>query len=140
GVDDQGTGTVLRGNKIGTDVTGTQVFFGNFGYGAWIHGNSSGAFIAGNLISGNFGDNVHLDFGTSATRIQGNKIGTDITGTKSLQTFFGFFNFGFNGIAIEGSSGNVIGGPDAGDGNLISGNNFDGVLLSGGSSGNLIQG
>ncbi len=85
-----------------------------------------------NLISGN-GTGVNLD-GSVKSLIQGNLIGTDITGTSAEP----------NGIGVEvesGSTGNTIGGAAAGAGNVISGNTDDGVEITGsGTSGNLVAG
>ena len=85
-----------------------------------------------NLISGN-GTGVNLD-GSMKSLIQGNLIGTDITGTSAEP----------NGIGVEvesGSTGNTIGGALAGAGNVISGNTTDGVEISGaGTSGNVVAG
>ncbi len=81
----------------------------------------------GNLIAGNGGDGIKLDFAFT-TRVQGNRIGTDITGKIAIA------NLG-NGVRVTDSSNVTIGGPDrsvaACDGscNLISGNLFNGVLI-----------
>ena len=56
--------------------------------------------------------------------IQGNFIGTDVSGTLDLG------NSG-DGVRINDSSGNTIGGTAAGARNIISGNNSDGVELQG---------
>ncbi|HEU4872435.1 MAG TPA: SBBP repeat-containing protein [Pyrinomonadaceae bacterium] len=135
----RGAGNKLQGNYIGTDITGT-LALGNNGNGV-IAGEN--ALIGGtmpeerNIISanGNFG-NVALGYnssGSSAT-VQGNYIGTDVTGMRSLGTTV----VGINII----SSGNLIGGVVAGARNVISGN-FIGIQIetfSGPGVGNLIQG
>src|SRR5207244_9690665 len=72
-------------------------------------------------------------FGGSANLIQGNYIGTDITGTAAVGNTF-------QGIWLDSSAGNTIGGSGTGAGNLISGNNSDGILLTVGSDTNLVQG
>jgi parallel beta-helix repeat protein len=43
------------------------------------------------------------------------------------------------GIALEGSTNNIIGGPEPGAGNLIAGNRATGVRLLGASNGNIVQ-
>jgi hypothetical protein len=63
--------------------------------------------------------------------IQGNYIGTDVTGTIALGNGMG--------VGIT-SSNNMIGGTAAGAGNVISGNLGDGVFIADGSSGNWVQG
>ena len=89
----QGTsGNVIRGNLIGTDITGS-ASLGNRLDGVHIHGGSDnfvgmlGPFGAGtrNVISGNFGDGVHLhSAGATGNVIKGNRIGTDATGNDAL--------------------------------------------------------
>ena len=89
-----------------------------------------------NLISGNTGKGngggIHL-IDTTGNVIQGNFIGTDITGMVDHG------NEG-RGITMNNAPGNTIGGPEPGAGNLISGNRATGVRLMGGSDNNLIQG
>jgi hypothetical protein len=69
--------------------------------------------------------------------IQGNYIGTDVTGTKAIGNY--------DGIYIDSSAGNLIGGTGAGQGNVISGNNRIGLYVGtnnesvGTAKGNLIQ-
>ena len=132
-------GAIIQGNKIGTDVTGSYAIGNQVGIsvvgdgvsGGLIGGTAPGA---GNLISGNgypggfaggppAGGIAYL----SGATIQGNKIGTDITGTKAIPNFVG----------IGVGSNNTIGGTVAGAGNLISGNAFLGI---GGLYNNVIQG
>jgi hypothetical protein len=66
--------------------------------------------------------------------IQGNLIGTDVTGHSPVGND--------RGIGLTGTTGFVIGGPNPGEGNLISGNNGEGVFIINGSGckvqGNLI--
>jgi parallel beta-helix repeat protein len=139
GVYIRGAGGKVQGNFIGTDITGTQAL-GNTsngvtaGEGALIGGTEAGA---RNIISanGSFG-NIALGInGSGATAtVQGNYIGTDVTGTRSLGN-------PSNGIHIS-SGNNTIGGPVAGAGNVISGNTA-GIVISSfstGSVGNVIQG
>jgi photosystem II stability/assembly factor-like uncharacterized protein len=135
-----GGGSVVQGNCIGTDITGT-LRLGNSGSGV-VAGNF--ALVGGttpaarNIISGNGGfGNVSLgtnSSGPSAT-VQGNYIGTDITGSFAL-------NNPLPGISVSGSS-NLIGGTAPGAGNLISGNNWAiqiGLVTSATLTGNVIQG
>jgi titin len=131
GVSDAGTNTVIAGNLIGTDLTGTKAV-GNhtgvteFGAGSTIGGTDS---AARNVIAGNTA--VEVDVPRSGNVVEGNYIGTDVTGTKAV---------GSNAIGVSVSAnGNTIGGTGAGAGNLISGQ-ADGVDLLPGTTGNLIQG
>ena len=150
-------GTTIRNNKIGTDVTGT-VALGNIENGIYIR-DASNVLIGGlnpgdsNLISGN-GRNVDKQrYGillfttdtfngpTENNNIQGNYIGTDITGTEKLPN-------GLAGVGIINSSNNTVGGIRCCTSNLISGNDLFGVYIavfpdaSNGrtSTGNKIQG
>ena len=65
--------------------------------------------------------------------IEGNFIGTDVTGAFDLGN-------SQSGVFISGASDNMIGGTGAGAGNVISGNNNAGVSIVGGSFGNVVQG
>jgi hypothetical protein len=128
---------VVQGNLIGTDATGTQAL-GNAGDGVAISDGSNNliggtASAARNIISSNHQDGVEVG-GVAATgnQIQGNYIGLDLTGTDALgNTFQGVF-------FRTGSSANVIGGTDAGAGNVISGNGVSGIEIS--SSQNVVAG
>src|SRR5207302_3077338 len=99
--------------------------------GTLIGGTQPGA---GNLISGNTASGVQIH-GSGAT-VQGNFIGTDVTGTKAIGNGFRVFP----GILIYGD-GNTIGGTAPEARNVISGNIFEGVSVVGSSAtGNLVQG
>jgi hypothetical protein len=146
GVSIVGSGTsanVVQGNRIGTDDTGLHLL-GNHDSGVAIFGGATGNFIggstasAGNLIDGN-GANGYPGVGisgpgTSNNVVQGNKIGTDPTGTRAMG------NLG-DGIDIFGpADGNTIGGPASGQGNAISANFGTGVTIDTGAAGNVVQG
>src|SRR5262249_10505636 len=84
---------------------------------------------------------------SNGNTIAGNFLGLDPTGSFNASTP-GPFNQGNarSGIVVQDGSRNVIGGPNPGDRNLISGNGFDGVALShetipaaGGMTGNRVQ-
>ena len=140
GLSIRGTGSKVQGNFIGTDITGT-LALGNTSEGV-IAGGS--ALVGGtvpearNIISASGGQaNVQLgDFNSdSPATVQGNFIGTDVTGTRSL---------GGSAVGVRiVSSNNVVGGLAPGARNVISGN-LIGIQISspfGGSSvGNVIQG
>jgi len=122
---------------IGTDAAGTAPGPGN-GTGivltAGVTGNVIGGSAPGvrNVISGN--TTGIQSTGGGATVIQGNLIGTDLTGHSPVPNE--------RGIGLTGTTGFVIGGANPGEGNLISGNNNEGVFIINGSGckvqGNLI--
>jgi probable HAF family extracellular repeat protein len=125
---------VVEGNHIGTDVSGTAalpngsgIFIQGYLFNNLIGGTAPGA---GNLISGNLQDGVGIDGGTG-NRVQGNLIGTDATGTTALPNRYGIELF-------SGSWASIIGGSDAGAGNVIAGNRLDGVGIY--SDDNVLQG
>ncbi|MCA9165890.1 MAG: LamG domain-containing protein, partial [Planctomycetales bacterium] len=85
-------GNTVAGNLIGTDVSGTRAV-GNGSHGVYLvnsSGNTVGGITAGsgNVIAGNTwsGIVIHANNGTlpEGNFIQGNYIGTDITGTQDL--------------------------------------------------------
>ena len=93
------------------------------------------------MISGNQESGVYI-YGSSATNnlLVSNLIGTDLTGTKALGN-------GDSGVIIaDGASNNTIGGPSAGDANLISGNTYNSTKVTGvelygsGTTGNVVEG
>jgi hypothetical protein len=135
-----GTGNTIQGNLIGTDLTGTMAI-GNTDRGVLATGVNTvvgGITVdARNIISAN-NRGVDLNGGSSCT-VQGNFIGTDVTGTIALSNP----NAGVN--VNTGLSNNLIGGltatAGAPPGNLISGNTGNyGVVLGGDASSNFIQG
>jgi CSLREA domain-containing protein len=109
-------------NLIGTNNLGA-LPLGNGGHGVHIDFGPQDIIISQNLISGNHGDGICTDLGTSNITITGNLIGTDIQGVLPIP------NEG-NGIKAANDATNItIGGPSAGDGNLISGNTQNGIYL-----------
>ena len=133
--------SLIQGNLIGTDITGTSAEPNN-GIGVEVESGSTGNTIggaavgAGNVISGNTSDGVEITgSGTSGNVVAGITSAPTSPGPWQLPTYVG--------VEIDTSaSGNTIGGlttaPGTGAGNVISGNTFEGVLLSG--AGNLVAG
>lgn len=134
GIDVRFKGTVIIGNYVGTDATGTRAV-----------GNVEGIAIAtsdvvvggpfagqGNLISGNVGDGIDLGFEVAyhtlghADRaiVQGNLIGTSADGVGPLGNQSA-------GVAVVISSNSMIGGPDPSAGNVIAFNGDAGVYVTG---------
>ena len=118
-------GNVIQGNLIGTDPYGTNSVSNDIGISL---GGSSYTLIGGaepdlrNVISGN-GGGITMNGGAHHNLVLGNYIGTDITGLHSLKN-------DYVGIEmINGAYNNQVGGTEAGEGNIISGNGDAGVLL-----------
>ena len=121
----EGTGVLIQGNYIGTDVTGTvalnsgsdtgidlwsnAAWGGAFGGDHTIGGTTAGA---GNLISGQH-IGVRLRDGTSGNLVQGNLVGTDVTGTLPLPC-------SYRCVDTWGDQSDTIGGTSPGSGNVIS--------------------
>ena len=137
-------GNVVQGNLFGTDMTGT-VRLGNIEDGILIIFGARDDTIGGtsaaakNVISGsdNFSGIAVIGTGAAGTQgivIQGNHLGTDITGN---------FDFGNarHGIYIRHSPRNLVGGTNPGARNVISGNTLPGIQIdSAGATQNIIQG
>jgi Domain of unknown function (DUF4347)/Bacterial pre-peptidase C-terminal domain len=134
-----GGGNIIQGNYIGTNANGT-VDQGNTNAGVYIS-NSPNNTIGGttsaarNIISGNDRSGIYIQgSGATGTQIQGNYLGTNVTGNGSLGN-------SSSGVEIENAPNNTIGGTIAGARNLISGNILAGVRISGtGATNNLVQG
>lgn len=120
--------SVVEGCYIGTDVSGTIEIPNNrsgiqaSGSGNRIGGTEPGM---GNLLSGNggraeFGGGLYLISSPNAV-VQGNLIGTDVTGTKPL-------NNSGAGVRCTGSRPVLIGGLEPGAGNIIAFNRCPGVF------------
>ena len=70
---------------------------------------------------------------TTGNLVLGNFIGTNLNGTKAVPN-------GDDGVFIQDAPNNTVGGSTTDGWNLISGNDFNGVELSGsGATGNLVQ-
>ena len=120
------TGVVLLGNRIGTDETGTAAL-GNASFGVIVNG-TPGVTIGGtaegdgNIISANPTAGIGLFADTTGALIEGNLIGTDVTGMNPVGNG--------NGIEFDGgSSSNTIGGTTAAAGNTIAYSSGIGVDL-----------
>jgi len=130
----EGMGDVIQGNLIGTDSAGAKGL-GNSGYGILVVNSSETiggtTASAGNVISANgilgqgsagigiIGDPRALQTGN---KIQGNLIGTDVTGTVPLG------NMG-SGIAACDQVDTEIGGAAGGASNVISSNAENGIAI-----------
>ena len=128
--------SLIAGNLIGTNLAGGSAVIGSDGDGILIanaaQGNTVGGATStpgtglGNVISGNSVDGVEISgVGTTGNVVAGNLIGTDSSGTIAL----GNAQYGVG--LDEGTSANTIGGTAAGMGNVISGNQNDGIDIDG---------
>jgi parallel beta-helix repeat protein len=123
--------TTIEGNYIGTNAAG-DTDLGNSGEGILLDNSADNTNIYNNVISGNNDDGLDIKNSTLAT-IQGNYIGVSADGLNPLGNVQ-------EGILLDNSSGNTIGGTTAAERNLVSGNQW-GIRLSGvGSTGNVVQG
>ena len=133
---------VVEGCWIGLDATGTQAATNQY-FGILVTGadNRIGGLTddAGNVISGNYLGGIRIEGGTATgNSVQGNRVGTDITGLLPVPNVGGF-NSG--AIEIAGATGNVIGGREPDAGNLISGNGSWAIRINGAAAtGNLVEG
>jgi hypothetical protein len=138
-------GNLIQGNFIGTDRTG-HTAIGNVPFHGVVIDGASNNTVGGatpgarNVVSGNgfWGISIRKGFFSGAPAsgnvVQGNYVGTDVTGTGALGNQA-------QGIAIVDTPGNTIGGTTALARNVISGNHGDGVFIwQKRSSGNLVQG
>ena len=118
-----GSGNVIQGNYIGTDVSGTLNFMAR-SFGIDISSGSNNTVggttpAAQNIIlSATVGVSIATDIlaatplPASGNVIEGNDIGLDLAGQVDLGTFS-------TGVLIFDASGNTIGGTASGTGNVI---------------------
>jgi hypothetical protein len=132
------TANLIQGNYIGLDISGGSVL-NNTNDGITINGapgNTIGSALpgGGNVISGNGFSGISINTSAASNNVVlGNFIGTDALGKTAL----GNQNAG---VVVSAAAGNQLGGANAGAGNVISGNKQDGIFLTDGALGNLIQG
>jgi hypothetical protein len=124
------SGNEVYGNYIGVDASGT-LDKGNTDEGIDLelsNSNIIGGPGAGqrNIISGNGSDGIEID-GGDLNIIQGNYIGTDVTGTLIIANDRDGIDL--NEIGGDGATGTLIGGTGANEGNLIRGNTIYGVQV-----------
>jgi len=133
-----GSDHLVQSNFIGTDVTGTAAL-GNGDHGIFISGGANNTIggtsaAARNLISGNGNEGILIPGAGSNNFVQGNYIGTDVSGIAAISN-------ANRGVIIQSNaSQNTIGGIEAGAGNLIAYNSIGGVHVSNNGVGNAILG
>jgi CSLREA domain-containing protein len=128
--------TVIIGNRVGTDASGSNALGNDFN-GINVS-SSSNTTIGGstatsrNVVSANDGDGIVLSASSNNT-VRGNRVGTKADGNGDLGN-------GESGIVVTGAN-NAIGGSSSGDGNSIANNDLDGIDVFGTTAtGNTIRG
>ncbi|HEY8401594.1 MAG TPA: right-handed parallel beta-helix repeat-containing protein, partial [Cytophagaceae bacterium] len=127
---------VIQGNIIGLGADGVTALQ-NYGHGIECLTCEDGIIgginvLERNIVAASFNQGMQI-VNSSRITIQGNYVGTDQSGLLDRggsQT----------GIAISNSADVVIGGSIAGAGNIVSGNNFSGIEISGNSPNGIIKG
>jgi len=133
GISMESSNNHVAGCYVGTDVTGTIVAAN--GTGIEVQSGTTGNVIGGsvvafrNVISGNTAGIALVNAANAV--IQGNYIGTTADGTAPLGNS--------QGILATATTNLVVGGSDAGEGNVIAASSLEGIYLTSGS-GALIQG
>ncbi|MEZ6060089.1 MAG: right-handed parallel beta-helix repeat-containing protein [Planctomycetaceae bacterium] len=117
---------LVNENHIGTNAAGN-LAVPNLGPGIDVASVADitigGSSVVANLISGNAQDGVRIrGTGNRNVEVSGNLIGTDITGTADLGN-------GHNGVLAQATREVTIGGALPDKRNVISGNDFRGVLI-----------
>ncbi len=133
-------GVYISGSGTNNNVVAGNGIKANSGVGVIIEQGAQSNTIGGdsnaerNVISGNATTGVRIeDAGTNSNRVSGNYIGTDITGAVALgnQT----------GVQIRsGVTNTIVGGSNASERNVISGNSAFGISIEQIGAGNKIQG
>jgi hypothetical protein len=120
---DTSSGNVVAGNLIGTNPAGDDTLR-NSQDGVWIlcGGNTVGGIVSGarNIISGNALEGVYIEGDDNI--VQGNYIGTDVSGTKAIGNA--------TGVLVNGGKRNLVGGVSPAAGNVLSGNAYYGVSIT----------
>ncbi len=130
---------LVEGDYIGTDLTGARAL-ANGQDGVDLIGGATSNIVGGvttgtlDVISGNVGNGVLItDPGTAYNNVEGDDIGTDLTGTIAVPNT--------TGVLIQNTaSSNIVGGPLAVYRNIISGNSQSGVVVTDpGTIGNMVR-
>jgi hypothetical protein len=138
---------VIKGNYVGTDISGTSALSNGEG-GIYINSGSSHNVIGGsngtpggacmgecNLVSGNTGAGIGIfDSGTSNNTVSGNYIGTNAGGSGPIANSEAGVYIG------ENATFNMIGGSTAAERNLISGNSWQGISIYNNAMSNTVKG
>ena len=154
--DGNGRSTLVKGNFIGTDTTGT-VAMGNL-HGVEI-GSGDSHIIGGttfaerNIISGNTASGVLIGIIANACAVRQNFIGTNVSGSGGVPNRDGIIlapgardclveyneiRYNSHGILISGGAGTLESKGHYLYGNLLSANDSAGILIAGNSNDNII--
>jgi hypothetical protein len=127
--------TVIQGNYIGTDITGTLPRGNQLGVGI---GSAPGTRLLDNVVSGNaigvrvFAISHPVIDGKYNSVIQGNRVGLNAAGTGAVANA--------TGILIDNAH-NLIGGAHPASRNVVAGNSGAGIVISGSAAiGNQVLG
>ncbi len=115
--------SLIEGNLIGTDITGA-ARLGNNADGIFVGINCPGTVIRGNVIADAQWNGMQVGYASGTTHgitVEGNWIGTDVTGTLNLGN-------AFRGVVVQGQQ-NAVGGIGPGEGNVIAFNGLGGVYV-----------
>lgn len=141
--------TLITNNKIGLGINGLEPK-GNYGAGILVKeasGVTIGGINLGNTIAANgnrstnsnntsnlLGHGIEIRNCSAANTIIGNYVGTDISGNKVVSPSGKLLGNQLNGIYINNSSNNIIGGILDGQENIVGGNGyaFQDILTSDG--------
>lgn len=118
----------ITGNYIGVDATGMSDLGEGTGtnFGVYVENSpASGTIVKDNLISGFYSGLLLVN--ASRVTVQGNRIGTDATGSPTLGNDVGVRIYGVPG---QGGDSSLIGGDSPSQGNVIAGNDFGIVIES----------
>lgn len=127
----------IKGNWVGPAATGTNTV-GSLGMGINI-GRCTNVTIGGatsaerNFVGGNEGEGIYVGNWNADVVIRGNYVGVSPVDETALANRYGIYLVGADDV--------TIGGTNAGEGNVVSANDFDGIYVTGSRNrivGNLI--
>ena len=129
--------TIIIDGRTDPDFAGTPIIeLDGTSAGGAANGLSFAASASGNAVRGlainRFSSGLVIASGSIGNLIQANYVGTDVTGTIDRGN-------ALSGISVDGD-GSLIGGDNAGERNLISGNDGYGVYIGSSGDNNVISG
>jgi len=137
----QSSDNVIENNHIGVDASGTGALAnGQRGVSLWSENPAATIarnVIANNVIGANGQGGIRILGGNAYENVvQGNFIGTDRSSELDLGNgqFPDVDPFGYGILLTNGTTDNLIGGPDAGQGNVLRNNGDFGILVVAASS------